>query len=264
MQYDIYGNPIQGQQTAEALQNEVAVTKINAARSRARSLTAKYNRDPRSMSDDDVDETKELAEAFGYGVTTGESGDKADAGDIAQGLAVGAIDGALLGLLKNEWYTNRRNGDYAKAGRIAGLVGSIAVGGFMNPAALMKVGGKLTTVLGAGKASKVLQTAIKYGTTAGVTRGIKGGFGAAIAKGTGGAKGLAAAKQALYSKLGRKGYVGLMRGLQTSAKYAPLGIGAARIAGGIGQGYRDINPQNEEDLLMQAGQLPSMQQMPQR
>lgn len=251
LNYDIFGNPIQQQaETAQSIQQQALLNRARLARARARELVLKYNRNPHSLSDAEAREAQGLANTFGYSTEIGRKKDKANIWDIASGTVFGAIDSALLGILKNEWYENRRNRNYAKAGRIAGLIASIAAGGFMNPASLGKMGMQLGRIFGSAKAGKIMSTALQYGTTAGITGGIR-------QMGTAGYYALKNAPALASWKAKALGALNIAKG------YAPLGllgIGGLRALGQIGQSYSDVAYGNtyEEDLMAQDGLLPPM------
>lgn len=127
-QYNITGGAATGIMNPQAAQAAIMTRKMRTARRRALEMTRNYNKNPHKMSSEEVTETLALAQTFGYNVNKGKKKDlKASFGDILQGVGVGAIDGALLGMIPNKWYENRRNKAYAKGGRIGGMVASFMV-----------------------------------------------------------------------------------------------------------------------------------------
>ena len=162
-QFNIMGKqPSTGIMNPQAVQADIMTRKMRAARRKAIEMTRKYNKNPHKMSSQEVTETLALAQTYGYNVSQGKKKDlKASFGDVLQGVGIGAIDGALLGMIPNSWYENRRNKSYAKGGRIGGMVASMFV-----PAGAFASGGKAAiTVAKAAKLGKAGKLA-KYTTTA--------------------------------------------------------------------------------------------------
>ena len=188
----MYGN----QQAAPAMnsammQDNVQTRRIALAQQKARSIVSKYNKNPKKMSDEETLQAKAMGEAFGYSTARGDSKDTAGVWDAVLGFGGGAVDSILLGILKDEWYTNRQNGDYATAGRIAGIVGSLAVGGIPSLSKGAATAGRgiantLSRALGTGKtasiANRVFTAYGKYGTAPGVARGLGNAARAGVAK----------------------------------------------------------------------------------
>jgi len=157
-QFNIMGKqPSTGIMNPQAVQADIMTRKMRAARRKAIEMTRKYNKNPHKMSSQEVTETLALAQTYGYNVSQGKKKDlKASFGDILQGVGVGAIDGALLGMIPNSWYENRRNKGYAKGGRIGGTVASMFV-----PASFLANGGKAAAY--AARAAKFGKTAAAAG-----------------------------------------------------------------------------------------------------
>jgi hypothetical protein len=199
----MYGNPVQmPRQTSAQMQDEIMARRLALAQQNARKIVSRYNRDPRSMSTEETDMAQQLAQQFGYSTAQGRKKDKPNIMEKAGAFAGGAIDAALFDILKDEWYSARGTGDYKKAGKIAGLVGGVAIGAV--PGAAKAAGGvaksvipKMAGVFGKGKTAelvgKALTTYMKYGTAPGVARGTAAAIGRGIAgakAGAGGVKGI--------------------------------------------------------------------------
>ena len=282
----MYGN----QQAAPAMnsammQDNIQTRRIALAQQKARSIVSKYNKNPKKMSDEETLQAKAMGEAFGYSTARGDSKDTAGVWDAVLGFGGGAIDSILLGILKDEWYTNRQNGDYATAGRIAGIVGSLAVGGIPSLSKGAATAGRgiantLSRALGTGKtasiANRVFTAYGKYGTAPGVASGLRGaaqkgvaavnaGAGGRYASGAGAAgnwaKGVGqfnkagATQQAIMNGLGYNAYNAVSGIAPTAIKYAPqaaLGAGGlgllGQLSGAFSQQY------NEQDMLPQIPQ----------
>jgi len=156
-QYNLMGGSTTGIMNPQMVQAEIMTRKMRAARRKATEMTRKYNKNPHKMSSQEVSETMALAQTYGYNITKGKKKDlKASFGDILQGVGIGAIDGALLGMIPNSWYENRRNKSYAKGGRVGGMVASMFV-----PGGAFATGGK--AAITAARAAKLGKTAAAAG-----------------------------------------------------------------------------------------------------
>lgn len=128
---------------ARELESQLRTKRIKAER-----IVAKYNNDPKSLNDEEAQTALDIAEVLGYSSRAGKQKDKIDwnnATERAQAIAafgVGAVDSATLGfLIKNDWYTDRRNKHLGKYGRLAGDIALLAStmgasGGYMATKAL--------------------------------------------------------------------------------------------------------------------------------
>jgi hypothetical protein len=269
MQYDMYGNPVAQQRMGAAqLQDSIQTRQLALAQQRAHQLVAKYNKNPKAMNQEEVMQAKAMGQTFGYDTRRGDKKDTAGVWDAILGFGGGALDSILLGILKDEWYTNRRNGDYATAGKIAGIIGSIAVGGVPGLAKGAAVTGKgiagtLSGTLGSGKAAnianKVLTGYMKYGTAPGATRNIvnatKTGLGAIKAANAPGG-GLEAIRMAIESNPNAPRWLieaminpgAAAKGVVSAAlPYAAGGIGTMGL---LGQAGRSFSGGYQEDEML--------------
>jgi hypothetical protein len=263
MQYDMYGNPVAQQRMGAAqLQDSIQTRQLALAQQRAHQLVAKYNKNPKAMNQEEVMQAKAMGQTFGYDTRRGDKKDTAGVWDAILGFGGGALDSILLGILKDEWYTNRRNGDYATAGKIAGIIGSIAVGGVPGLAKGAAVTGKgiagtLSGTLGSGKAAnianKVLTGYMKYGTAPGATRNIvnaaKMGLGATNASG-----GLEGIRTAIGSNPNAprwltEAMINPGAAASSALPYAVGGIGAMGLLGQVGRSFS--GGYQEDEMLPQ-------------
>lgn len=262
----MYGSPVQmPRQTSAQMQDEIMARRLALAQQNARSIVSRYNRDPRSMNPEEADMAQQLAEQFGYSTAQGRKRDKPRILQKGAAFAGGAIDAALFDILKDEWYAARGTGDYKKAGKIAGLVGSIAIG--VVPGAAKAAGGvaksvipKMAGVFGQGKTAelvgKALTVGAKYGTVPGVSRGIAGAARGAITSGQMGnafARGIRRFAPATVRQSMMTGQIPV-----AVTKYAPtaaLAYGGMRTLGNAG---RYVQPAYDPNQMLP--QIPLQQQ----
>lgn len=158
MQLDQYGRSIGNTKTLAGMQEEIAIRKLQAAQAKALNLVTRFNQDPRLLTDDEAGQAVLAAQALGYNVSRGKEKDKANVFDISKAIGLGALDSILFGLIKNEAYESRRTKNYARTGRLLGLVGSIAMGAVSGPgiiSGLSKAAGALKAPAIVGKAAKL-------------------------------------------------------------------------------------------------------------
>jgi len=268
MAYDMYGNPQAAPPMNSAMmQDNIQTRRITLAQQRARSLVSKYNKNPKKMSDEETLQAKAMGEAFGYSTARGDSKDTAGVWDAVLGFGGGAVDSILLGILKDEWYTNRQNGDYATAGRIAGIVGSLAVGGIPGLAKGATTAGRgiantLSRALGTGKtaaiANKVFTAYGKFGTAPGVASGLGNVARAGIARGGGLGNIANNARMGVATNPATPEWLTSMLSGGGTGLSPNAGMAAGLTAGGMGllgqMGRSFKQPYNEQDMLPQIPQ----------
>ena len=166
----------QQEQSPQQFMNEIAMAKMRNQKNEAYDLVRRYNQNPKSIKDEDIPRVLQSAEMFGWNITTGRQKDTAGWLEGLTAFVVGGVDGALLDLLKDSWYSTRRTKNHAAAGKVAGLVASLftpaSFGAGLRFAKGMTVGQKALTGL---------QMAAKYLTAPGLSAGMKRMIGVSIA-----------------------------------------------------------------------------------
>jgi len=156
--------------TPEKFAREIQLQKMKSEVQRKKELIAEYNRNPRSISDGELPEILAAANDRGMPTDMGRRKDTARTIEALTAIGVGFADSVLLGILKDEWYSNRRTKNHAKAGKIAGIIASLATpaswaagakaGGNVLMNAL-RLGGKYATLPGLVAGGKRLAGAYK-------------------------------------------------------------------------------------------------------
>jgi len=159
-----------GQQSAAQVQDDIQRQQLL----RMQKLIQQANRDPRSLSDDELMLAYEYAQKLGgIDMSQAKKRDKATAWENLRAFGMGAVDSMAFGLIPDHWYSSYRTKTAKNIGKGAGIATSFLIPGGSIGAAKGLLG-KGVSAVGTKEGGKLLMQGVKA-TKAGASTLVKSG-----------------------------------------------------------------------------------------